>query len=441
MTRAGTERRFSSLVGHEVPSMVVERILQGASGERDVDRSHGCLPLYLDVAAEVVELDLAAGRRLEPDAHGGPLPRVVRRLMSDLRPVERDVIRTAAILRRFSRALLCSAMPHCPRTHIDRFLGRPLLRLEEGWLPWSMHEVLCDSLIESDRDAAADAIDRWTADEWVQAAQRALDELGKTLPEGTHRLRAIDRDQLAVVFVEGLSIAGRWHLQTPWIAPVAQALEQFGRLDLLAAAGRADAPEAPQRALVDAFVAVGRRRQETRTRTVERLRRAIGRAGSLPPDQRDWIELWLAKSLMHVEDVDREAEERFSRVAARGGADAANASKDLARLAWARGDFPAASRWLRMPAPGWRADPGTSYAEVFWAFELLAELELSEGRFADATAHHEETVAAARAAGSPTCEAGGLRHRARALSWAGEPRGERRRDRRGTRCEHGDRRR
>jgi tetratricopeptide (TPR) repeat protein len=170
------------------------------------------LPLYLDVAVDVVAQALGRREPITPALFEEPLPGLVARVMRGLSPHEQDLARAAALLGAFDGALLRAVAPRAGEDDLHHFLQRSFVQAEpRRWLPYSMHEVLREAVRARDGETGWP----WPPERWRAAAVAGLEELRERSPtiSGT----AADRERLTETLVRGITLADTAEELPPWL--------------------------------------------------------------------------------------------------------------------------------------------------------------------------------------------------------------------------------
>ncbi|GGR46197.1 ATP/GTP-binding protein [Streptomyces netropsis] len=326
-------------------------------------RSHG-LPLHLDLAiSRFLELR-RAGRTPTADDFDHSFGALIARTLSDLTADERHVLRSVALLDAFDLTLATrtAGLPH--QAAAQRLTERPLVDENPYSLwPFSLHGAIGTAV----RTATDHTDDRWTADDWRQAAERALAALGdqwsSTLAPG--------RILLIGCLRQGLRLARDHRLGLGWLAEAAWAYVGDSIWEPLAPP-TPDEPNASSMhtaadALIELLSALARRQHEHRTRTADRLTTVID-TGLLPDDLTEMATYYLAKA---QRDLGRSDASRtgMQRVAAGGGRLAPAARRGLTHLARLRGDFPTALDTAR--TLGWEGRHHRVLGDIWWTQGLM----------------------------------------------------------------------
>jgi len=96
--------------------------------------------------------------------------------MRDLSPIERDLLRAAALLEAFNADVLFRAGPETRESDVEECLHRSMIeRAPLSWLPYSLHESLRNTVIEQDRHTER----CWTKRDWRDKATAASDWLAE----------------------------------------------------------------------------------------------------------------------------------------------------------------------------------------------------------------------------------------------------------------------
>ncbi|MFG2631050.1 ATP/GTP-binding protein [Streptomyces sp. NPDC048473] len=313
-------------------------------------RSHG-LPLYLDLAVlRFLELR-RAGHTPAPADFDADFPALITRTLADLTPDERHILRSVSLLDAFDLPLATATagLPH--QAAAARLVERPFVR-ENPYALWPYH---LHALIRSTLRTADDATDdRWTDADWQAAATRALTALGeqwRAAPGPGRRL-------LVGALRQGLALARDHRLDLGWLTDAAYAYTDdyvWEPLPLPARTETDDELATPADALAELLSTLARRQHEHRARTADRLT-AILDTGLLPAELTEMALYYRAKA---HRDLGQSAASRdgMRQVADSEGRLAPDATRGLAHLARAAGDFPTAlatARTLGWPGRGQR---------------------------------------------------------------------------------------
>lgn len=319
-------------------------------------RSHG-LPLYLDLSvARFLELS-RSGRTPQPGDFDHDFPALVARTLTDLTPDERHVLRSVSLLDAFDVPLATRAagLPH----------EGPALRLTErafvredpfGLWPFHLHGLVRSAV----RNADDTTDDRWSENDWQQAARRAFTALGEQHQTAT----GPDRLLLIACLRQGLRLARDHRLGLDWLTDAAwtyvsdSVWEPLAPPDTDTASGLTTAADA----LVELLSALDRRQHEHRSRTAARLTTVID-SRLLPDDLQDMALYYRAKA---YRDIGRSQDSRrgYQQVADSGGRLAHAARRGLAQAARLAGDFPtalAAAQTL-----GWEGRHQRVLGDLWW---------------------------------------------------------------------------
>ncbi|MER7050109.1 ATP/GTP-binding protein [Streptomyces jumonjinensis] len=337
-------------------------------------RSHG-LPLHLDLAAARFLEIRRTGRTPEPADFDCTFPALLARILSDLTPEERHVLRSVTLLDAFDLDLATRAAGLDRQAPARRLAERPLVS-ENPYALWPYHlHGAIRSAVHADQSE-----DRWTAADWHQAAGRALTALGEQWT--TSSATATGRMLLVACLRQGLRLA-RDHRLTDlgWLTDAAHAYTDDSVWEPLAppaggpgagggtrdataggAGGDGTGPETAADALAELLTAIARRQHEHRARTAERLT-AVLDTGLL---NRELTALALYYRAKAHKDLGHTQESRtgMQRVADAGGRLAPKARRGLANLARIAGDFPAAL--AAVPTLGWKGRHHRVAGDIHW---------------------------------------------------------------------------
>jgi hypothetical protein len=210
-----------------IPAGIRRRIIDGAAGS----------PHYLELSAGLVEQIVARGGDLAPELFGGPFPELVLRLMRDLSPEDRDLLRAAALLEAFDRQILAIAVPRARERQIEGFLERYFVRRYAGvWPPYRLHENLRKGVALSDG---------YTPDGWTDNERRRVVLRTTTHLEGTvlsiwddgksHSISPQECARRAVAaFLVALYAAHEHAVLPPRLGHMAYTLHELGHWQVLA---------------------------------------------------------------------------------------------------------------------------------------------------------------------------------------------------------------
>ncbi|WP_217214352.1 ATP/GTP-binding protein [Streptomyces sp. AC550_RSS872] len=321
-------------------------------------RSHG-LPLYLDLSVMRFLEIRRTGRPLVPADFDHDFPALISRTLSDLTPEERHVLRSVSLLDAFDLDLATRAAGMTQQAPALRLVERPFVR-ENPFSLWRYH---LHDLIRSTIRGADDATDdRWSPQDWAQAAQRAFAALGEQWAQGTGPGRLL----LVGCLRQGLAIARDFRLDLDWLADATWAYISDSVWEPLAPPARQGTDGAslqtPSDALVETLSSLARRQHEHRQHTVDRLT-AVITARLLPADLHDMAVYYLAKAHRDLGHNDA-SRQGMQQVIDGGGRLGPAARRGLAHLARLAGDFPTALEVAE--TLGWEGRRHRVFAEVWW---------------------------------------------------------------------------
>jgi hypothetical protein len=327
-------------------------------------RSHG-LPLYLDLSvARFLELR-RAGPTPQPGDFDHDFPALIARTLSDLTAEERHVLRSVSLLDAFDLDLATQAAGLTHQAPALRLVERPFVRDNPSGL-WRYH--LHDLIRSTIRGADDSTDDRWSPQDWAQAARRAFTALGAQWAACT----GPDRRLLIGCLRQGLAIARDFRLDLDWLSEAAWAYISDSVWEPLAPPARqeptGDSLQTASDALVETLSSLARRQHEHRQQTADRLT-AVITTGLLPADLHDMAVYYLAKAqrdLGHSND----SRQGMQHVIDGGGRLAPSARRGLAHLARLAGDFPTALEVAQ--TLGWEGRHHRVFAEVWWVHGDMA---------------------------------------------------------------------
>ncbi|MFE4018488.1 ATP/GTP-binding protein [Streptomyces sp. NPDC059101] len=321
-------------------------------------RSHG-LPLYLDLAAMRFLEIRRSGRTPDPDDFAHDFPALIARTVADLTPEERHVLRAVSLLDAFDIPLAARAAGLTHDAPALRLTERPLVEENPfGLWPYHLHALIRSTI----RSADDRTDDRWSAQDWRRAAERALAALGEQWRTHT----APGRLLLVGCLRQGLALARDFQLDLGWLAEAAWAYVGDSVWEPLAPPARHDAPDAEvgtaAQALVELLSALARRQHEHRQRTADRLT-AVLQTRLLPDDLTDMATYYLAKAHRDLGQADA-SRRGMQHVADGDGRLAPAARRGLAHLARIAGDFPTAHDAAR--TLGWKGRHHRVMGDLWW---------------------------------------------------------------------------
>ncbi|WP_369383166.1 ATP/GTP-binding protein [Streptomyces sp. cg36] len=370
--------------GQPLISSTVRRVI--------ADRSQG-LPLFLDIAVmRFLEIH-RTGREPQPSDFTVDFPALITRTLHGLTPDERHVLRTVSLLDAFDIPLAAKAAGLRHQAAAARLTERPFIRENTAarW-PFHLHALIRSTI----RHADDQSDDRWTPDDWKQAAQHTFDALGEqwTLD------RSRDRSLLIACLRQGLSLAREFSLALGWLTEAAWAYVADAGWEPLTPAGPPSTPPAPNTPtaadmLAETLHALARRQHEHRTHTVERLT-AVIRSHRLPDDLEEAAIYYLAKAHRDLGHT-QESRRGMQRIASGGGRLAPAARRGLAHLSRLAGDFPATLEIAQ--SLGWEGRHHRIAGDVWWAH---GDMQRASEAFQAARQEAEDHNVAGEAA---TCQA------------------------------------
>ncbi|MGW8330268.1 ATP/GTP-binding protein [Streptomyces sp. NPDC055897] len=332
-------------------------------------RSHG-LPLHLDLAVGRF-LEIRRTREPNPGDFDHAFPALLARVLSDLTPEERHLLRSISLLDAFDLDLATQAAGLTHQAPARRLVERPLVT-ENPYALWPYH---LHRAIRADVRTDDHGEDRWTDADWQQAATRALAALGNqwaTANAGP----GINRPLLVACLRQGLRLA-RDHRLTDlgWLTDAAFAYTSDSIWEPLAppaaSATTSGEPglETPADAVAELLTAIGRRQREHRERAVDRLT-AVLDSGLLPGALTEMALYYRAKANKDLDRTDA-ARTGMQHVADADGRFAPQGRRGLANLARLAGDFPAAL--AAVPALGWAGRHHRVLGDIHWPHANFGE--------------------------------------------------------------------
>lgn len=300
------------------------------------ERSHG-LPLYLDLAV-MRFLDLYQRTAAVPgrDEFRWEFPALVARIVRDLTPGERTVLRTVSLLNSFTVDLATAASGLSHDADALNLVERPFITKDPDapW-PYRMHDLVRSAVREADSTTE----DRWSPADWRRTAQRTLQALGDQLPPPGEQGQ---RQRLMACLSQGLRLACEYELPLGWLVDAAWRYAAESVWEPI------EVPVSPEQAvsgnaavtLALTMRTIALRQRVHRRQTAEDLI-AILASGTLPVEAQDLARYYLAECQRHLGDLESSAK-NMRQVAAGTSPMAGDAARGLAHIARHLGDFPTA---------------------------------------------------------------------------------------------------
>jgi len=381
-----------------IPEPVRRRIAAAATGS----------PHYLELSAALYETMAARGDEPAPEVFGQPFPELVIRMMRDLSPRERDVLRAAALLEAFDTEIIRTVLPDVRGRDIDALLGRRFVRHDEAaWPPYRLHENLRAGVNACDRYSD----DYWTDEERARHLGRAigyLEGLVMAAWEGAAHpaLPPGDRSRrLVAAFLLVLHAAAETATTPECLGTMAYMMRQLGHNQVLGSLPEYDdaAPAALAGLTAVARTSV-RAGLPARDRT-DQLQTLAGRLHDTPYAGYALIELGFHSWWVQLDAAER----HFEQCVASAGRLAPSAQFGLASTALRRSRFDVVlARARAVDAHG---------MDALRIADLLGQVALHNGAFREAADHFTRAHRLAEHLEAPLFVARALRHLALATSW------------------------
>ena len=320
-------------------------------------RSHG-LPLHLDLAVSRFLEIRRSGRTPVAADFDCTFPALLARVMSDLSPEERHVLRSVALLDAFDLDLATNAAGLTQQAPARRLTERPLVTQDPYALwPFHLHRAIRTAVHDDNHSE-----DHWTEADWQQAAARALAALGDQWTKST---TGPSRMLLVACLRQGLRLARDHHLtDMGWLTEAAFTYTDDSVWEPLALPATAEPePDTPADALAELLTAIARRQHEHRARTAERLTNILD-TGLLPAELTELALYYRAKAYKDLSD-NQSARAGMQQVADGGGRLAPKARRGLANLSRLSGDFPTA--FAAVPSLGWKGRHHRVLGDIHWS--------------------------------------------------------------------------
>ncbi|MGI5451507.1 ATP/GTP-binding protein [Streptomyces sp. CA-243310] len=320
-------------------------------------RSHG-LPLHLDLAVSRFLEIRRSGRTPVAADFDCTFPALLARVMSDLSPEERHVLRSVALLDAFDLDLATNAAGLTQQAPARRLTERPLVTQDPYALwPFHLHRAIRTAVHDDNHSE-----DHWTEADWQQAAARALAALGDQWTKST---TGPSRMLLVACLRQGLRLARDHHLtDMGWLTEAAFTYTDDSVWEPLALPATAEPePDTPADALAELLTAIARRQHEHRARTAERLTNILD-TGLLPAELTELALYYRAKAHKDLSN-NQAARAGMQQVADGGGRLAPKARRGLANLSRLSGDFPTAL--AAVPSLGWKGRHHRVLGDIHWS--------------------------------------------------------------------------
>ncbi|MFY1691977.1 hypothetical protein [Plantactinospora sp. WMMB782] len=384
-----------------------EPAIEDAVRRRIVDASAGS-PLYLELSVSQYRSAAVRGERPDPAQFGGPLPELVLRIMRDLSPVERNLLRAAALLAAFDADILRAVLPDVATATIHRFLTNTFVRHAAGtWPEYRIHQNLRQSINACDEYTD----DGWVGAERVERAARAtarVTELGLEVwrPDDGDTVVSAQRSQCAVAaMLLVLQAAVEHELLPDGLGDLTYTLSQLGHWQVLAALPPADGAAPALRRLVEAARLAATAEVDARPR-YQRLKELAQSPWQHPYDAYVAYELG---SLTQSTGHHAEGDEFFASLEGAG---------PLLRGAGAWGRAGVALRRSRLgEVLGYAPSSAGQPLEDARTWDLLGHVYQHGGDFARSADFFRRALDQARATGAPLWGARAARHLALATMW------------------------
>ena len=384
-----------------IPAVARQRIARGSYG----------LPLYLELSINWYRDLLLSGNRPDPADLGKPFPELVLRIMRDLTPDERDLLRAASITETFNSELLSAIVPESRGSSIQRFLERSFVRYtSNSWLPYSIHESLSNAISAYDHST----LDHWTSDEWKNHAGFAaawLEAAALQIWRDPSR-NAVEQDEhgrrTVAAFLLIATVAVKYDLTPAQFGEVAFTVNQLGYRKAFAslpssAAGSGSTPV--QRLLTVAHALSGS--LDNSLVIYEAIQRAT------VADPQDSCDRFVTtESARAAEEIGRyeEAADAFASLVAHGGEIGHYAALGKAGNTLRSGELATALTYAEEVS-------NTHPIHRAASLDLRGHIYLAGGEHHRAALCFEKSLQDAKSAGSPLWVARAMRHIAHARMW------------------------
>ncbi|GII86583.1 hypothetical protein Ssi03_45730 [Sphaerisporangium siamense] len=377
-----------------------ERIVAGSGGS----------PLYLELSAGLFERYMVRGETPAPEVFGEPFPELVLRMMRDLSPEDRDLLRAAALLEAFDDRLLAAILPEARGRRIEDFLTRRFVRYDPTvWPPCRLHGNFRRGVTACD----AHTLDGWTVRERQARVSQAIEYLtGFTLSiwsdDSPADLSPADHSRRTVAaFLLALYGAAEHGVLPPSLGQMAYTLRYLGHWQVLASLPELTEGTSPVLAELTAVARLSAQAGQEATQRYAAMRAAVEDIDASPYADYFHFALGdLAQFTGALPDSDR----HFTVVAEARTPIGVAARFDLAGNAFRRSRYTDVVKRIE----GWSA---ATRLQSIGAQDLLGHVHLHNARFPEAAELFTEVLAQARQADAPLWAARAARHLALASMW------------------------
>lgn len=339
-----------------IPETVRHRIARDSQG----------YPLYLDLAIAHYLQMVEADAEPDVDDFSGGFPALVTRVLRDLSPEQRRLIRILSLLDSFDARLAASIAQLPSETAAINLTHRAFVDVDESApLPYAIHRLLREQVRQSDTgpDAFSDA-------DWERYAGRAFEQLGvryaEVGPGG-------DRTLVISLLNQALRLADEFGLEVGWTADAAYSYIQDSLWeDSLRPLVRLP-PGTAAAALAQALIAIAGRQVDGRRRCAEVLTELLD-TGLLAGDSADLAAYYAAEAFREIGEGEQ-SEALLESLISRDSRIADLAVKGMVHRLRRRGRFADALAMIRSrPDSGmWTQMAGTLY----WSQGMLDEARSS----------------------------------------------------------------
>lgn len=344
-------------------------------------------PLYLDLAITHYLQMVESGVEPDPDDFSGGFPALVTRVLRDLTPDERRLIRILSLLDSFD-ARLAAAIAQLPSEAAAIALTRrAVIDIDEtAPFPYAIHRLLREQVRQSDSGP-----DAFSAADWARYAARAFDELGARFAEVEP---AGDRSLVIGVLNQALRLADEFDLPVGWMADAAYSYIEDSLWESSLRPLVRLPPATSAAALAQTLLAITARQVDGRHQTATVLTGLL-ESGLLVGDARDLATYYAAEAFREIGEGER-SEALLRSLISRDTRIADLAIKGMVHRLRRRGRFADALKLIRSrPENGmWIQMAGTLYWSQGMLDEAKSAYAASRDRFlADGKPGHAAEVA------------------------------------------------
>jgi predicted negative regulator of RcsB-dependent stress response len=351
-----------------IPEAVRTRITRDSEG----------YPLYLDLAITHYLQLIESGAEPDPDDFSGGFPALVTRVLRDLPPDERRLIRILSLLDSFDARLAAQIAQLPSEAAALALTQRAFVDVDDAApFPCSIHRLLREQIRASDSGP-----DAFGPADWSRYAGRAFDELGARFAQAP---AAGDRPLVISLLNQALRLGDEFDLPVGWTADAAYSYIQDNLWENSLRPLVRLPPATAAAALAQTLLAITNRQVEGRRQAAATLAGLL-ESGLLAGDTRDLAAYYAAESFREIGEGER-SERLLQSLIARDSRIADLACKGMVHRLRRQGRFADALNLIRSRPQSsmWMQMTGTLYwsqgmlDEAKQAYETSRDRSLAEG--------------------------------------------------------------